>query len=72
MENMYAMVFYIVHNSIFLFREIYDILYILWYLYIYIFSYYIKRNLEKWSEEVDALVVDEPEDIPDIRWRVVE
>jgi hypothetical protein len=34
---------------------------------IYIFSYYIKRNLEKWSEEVDVLVVDEPEDIPDIR-----
>ena len=34
---------------------------------IYIFSYYIKGNLEKWSEEVDALVVDEPEDIPDIR-----
>jgi len=33
----------------------------------YIFSYYIKRNLEKWSEEVDVLVVDEPEDIPDIR-----
>jgi hypothetical protein len=33
----------------------------------YIFSYYIKGNLEKWSEEVDALVVDEPEDIPDIR-----
>ena len=64
MENMYAMIFYIVHNSIFLFREIYDILYIL---YIYIFSYYIKGNLEKWSEEVDALVVDEPEDIPDIR-----
>jgi hypothetical protein len=67
MGNMYAMIFYIVHNSIFLFREIYDILYILYILYIYIFSYYIKRNLEKWSEEVDVLVVDEPEDIPDIR-----
>jgi hypothetical protein len=35
--------------------------------YFILFSYYIKGNLEKWSEEVDALVVDEPEDIPDIR-----